>query len=117
AALQQSVQKTLAGIESCKQGFDAQRYLHAQSKAEIDPQVSRKKRSGEAFVATDLEHPELYRQLTAWRDRTAEEQEVARYVVLHQRVVFECAQYMPLTRTSLRKIKGIGKRTMEKYGD
>jgi len=46
----------------------------------------------------------------------AGEQDVPRFQIMHQRVLIQIAVYLPDTITELGKIKGVGKKTLEKYG-
>lgn len=116
--LQQELAIKISGISSCQSGFTTAKYLAALSVAKIEDNsaVSSKVRS-ENLAGGDLENPELFKRLKAWRDNKADELEVSRYVVLHQRVLVLCAAEKPTTKKSLRKIKGVGKRTLEKHGD
>lgn len=107
-----------AGIVSCREGFSSAVYLHSQSLAEIElKHAPRQNAANEDYKTTALKHPELFQRLKAWRDQTAEMQDVARYVVLHQRVLFQIAERMPRNGQQLLKVRGIGKGLVEKYGE
>jgi len=58
----------------------------------------------------------LFRQLKDWRSRTAKEQGLAHFQILHQRVMIQIAVNLPGNKTHLKKINGVGKKTLEKYG-
>jgi superfamily II DNA helicase RecQ len=47
----------------------------------------------------------------------AKEQGVAHFQILHQRVLIQIAVSLPDNRKELKKIKGVGKKTLEKYGE
>ncbi|PCK07454.1 MAG: helicase [Alteromonadaceae bacterium] len=121
-ALQEQVMKIRVGIDSCQQGFAAQRYLQSHSESQLSAAQTKQrkkekgKENGEAIYA-QLEHPKLFQHLKAWRDTTADELELPRYAVLHQRILFACAEALPQNKKSLLKIHGIGKGTMKKYGE
>ena len=115
--LKQEIVVKLAGIKSCKNGFSPPHYLRAVSKAEIDfsPEKGRRPQKPD-YGESDIEHPELFQQLKAWRSRKATEQDAAQFQILHQRVLIQIAVNLPDNGRGLKKIKGVGKKTFEKYG-
>ena len=115
--LKQEIVVKLAGIKSCKNGFSPPHYLRAVSKAEIDfsPENGRRPQKPD-YGESDIEHPELFQQLKAWRSRKATEQDAAQFQILHQRVLIQIAVNLPDNGRGLKKIKGVGKKTFEKYG-
>jgi len=116
--LKQEILLKLAGIKSCEKGFSPPRYLRSISKAEVAfiPD-KRKKSQTPVYSETDIEHPELFRHLKDWRSRMAKKQGLAHFQILHQRVLIQIVVNLPDNRTHLKKIKGVGKKTLEKYGD
>ena len=46
----------------------------------------------------------------------AKELDVAQFQILHQRVLVQIAVTLPDSPRALKKIKGVGKKTIEKYG-
>jgi hypothetical protein len=115
--LKQEILVKLAGIKSCEKGFSAPHYLRAISKAEVDfiPEKGKKPQTP-VYHESDIEHPELFRQLKNWRTRKAREQGLAQFQILHQQVLIQIVVNLPGNRTDLKKIKGVGKKTLEKYG-
>jgi len=116
--LKQEIVVKLAGIKSCENGFSPSHYLRAVSKAEIDfaPENERKPQAPD-YGESDIEHPELFQQLKAWRSLKAKEQGVALFQILHQRVLIQIVVNLPDNGRDLKKIKGVGKKTIEKYGE
>ena len=116
--LKQEILVKLAGIKSCEKGFSAPHYLRAISKAEVDfiPEKGKKSQTPD-YSESDIEHPELFRHLKEWRSRKAKEQGLAQFQILHQRVLIQIVDSLPDNRTDLKKIKGVGKKTLEKYGE
>ncbi len=94
------------------------RYLRAISKAEVAfiPEKGKKSQTP-VYSESDIEHPELFRHLKDWRSRKAKEQGLAHFQILHQRVLIQIVVNLPDNRTDLKKIKGVGKKTLEKYGE
>jgi len=107
----------LAGLKSCANGFSASQYVRAVSVAKIDPaQVRQKKSQRTEYTDSDIAHPELFQILKEWRKRISREQNIAPYQVLHQRTLIQIAVNLPSNLSELKKIKGVGERTVEKCG-
>ena len=116
--LKKEIAVKLAGIRSCEQGFSPSHYLRCISKAEIDVGVKKEpKPRPSAYNESDIEHPQLFRQLKEWRARKAKQQGVAHFQILHQRILIQIAVGLPDTAADLIKINGVGKKTLEKYGE
>jgi len=116
--LKQEILVKLAGIKSCEKGFSPPHYLRSISRAEVAflPEKIKKPQTPD-YSESDIEHPELFGQLKDWRSRVAKEQGLAHFQILHQRVLIQIAVNLPGNKTHLKKIKGVGKKTLEKYGD
>ena len=114
----QEILVRLAGIKTCENGFSPSHYLRAISKAEVAfvPESVKKAQTPD-YSESDIEHPELFEILKDWRSRIAEEKGLARFQILHQRVLIQIVVNLPDSRTKLRKINGVGKKTVEKYGE
>ncbi len=116
--LSKEVTVKLAGVKCCENGFSPSGYLRAVSAAEIDflPQKEKKVRPP-AYTEADIEHPELFQSLKDWRSRRAKAEDVAHFQIMHQRVLIQIVVCLPDNTTDLGKIKGVGKKTIEKYGE
>jgi PIF1-like helicase/Helix-turn-helix domain/HRDC domain len=107
----------LAGIQSCANGFSPSGYLHAVSAAEIDFEPAKvKKQQAPAYSEADIEHPELFETLRAWRSAKAQELDIAHFQILYQRVLIQIVVCLPDSAAGLLQIPGVGKKTVEKYG-
>lgn len=116
--LNQEIAVKLAGIMSCETGFSPSRYLRSLSKAEIDFTPGKEKKSREpSYSESDIEHGELFRQLKNWRSQKAGEQHLAHFQILHQQVLIRISMSLPDNPADLKRIKGMGQKTVEKYGD
>jgi hypothetical protein len=116
--LKKEIAVKLAGIRSCEQGFSPSHYLRCLSNAEIDVSAKKEQKPRPpAYNESDIEHPELFRQLQDWRSRKAKQQGVAHFQILHQRVLIQIAVGLPDNAVDLIKINGVGKKTLEKYGE
>jgi len=116
--LKQEIRVKLAGIKSCEKGFSPSHYLRSISKAEVDfiPEKG-KKFQAPVYNESDIEHPELFRRLKEWRSRKAKEKGLAHFQIIPQRVLIQIVVNLPDNRTGLKKIKGVGKKTLANYGE
>ncbi|MCF6247809.1 MAG: helix-turn-helix domain-containing protein [Desulfobacula sp.] len=116
--LKQEIAVKQAGIQVCENGFSPSLYLRAVSKAEIEFVPGKiKKPQMPDYTETDIEHPKLFQLLKDWRSQTAKEEDIAHFKILHQRVLIQIVVGLPDNETDLKKIKGVGQKTFEKYGD
>ncbi|MCI5119450.1 MAG: hypothetical protein D3913_16235, partial [Candidatus Electrothrix sp. LOE1_4_5] len=116
----------LAGISACEQGFSSSKYLRAVAVAEMNfsPEKGNKQQASKNSLqdslqdsSADVTHPVLFRALIKWRSKKARELDLAHFQIIHQRVLVQIALSLPATLVELRKINGVGKKTMEKYGE
>ncbi|MFH1154696.1 MAG: HRDC domain-containing protein [Pseudomonadota bacterium] len=116
--LRQEIALKLAGVTSCQRGFSCLQYLRALSDAGMGaaPDPKKKPRLQE-YTDSDIQHPELFQALKDWRSNKAQELGVARFLVLHQRVLIQIATDLPCTETDLKQIHGVGKKTLENHGN
>ncbi len=116
--LKKEIAVKVAGVKCCEKGFSPSNFLRAVSAAEIDFSPEKeKKRPPPEYTESDIVHPELFQTLKDWRSRKAGEEDVAHFQILHQRVLIRIVVCLPDNAADLRKINGVGKKTMEKYGD
>lgn len=115
--LKQDIAVKLAGVKACEHGFNPTRYLGATAKAEMDfiPEKSAKSATAD-YGESDIEHPELFQALKDWRTARAGEDGVPVFAVLHQRVLIQIVVNLPENLPDLKKIKGVGDKTLKKYG-
>ncbi len=116
--LKKEVAVNFAGIQSCGKGFSPSTYVRSISGAEIDfvpDKVTKEKLP--TYSESDIAHPELFNTLKQWRSQKAKELEVPNFMVLHQNALIQIAIYLPDNKKGLKKIKGVGKKTIEKYGE
>lgn len=118
--LRQAIAIKIAGMESCRERFSTSAYLTAVATAEIDYESRVPVASVRLdYRASDAEHPDLLNALRQWRDEKAEEEEkdgVTRYRILTRAVLRQIAGTLPDSPKALVKIKGIGQRTVARYG-
>jgi len=112
---EQIVGKKLA-LKSCADGFRLSEYLSARAKAILKgdkPEAARQKSTS----VTSLAHPDLLLKLRAWRNATADQQNVQPYDVLRQKSMDELIVKLPTNKKQLKDIKGLGAKRIREYGD
>ena len=115
--LRQEIRVKLAGIMSCQNGFGLHSYLDSVSRAQADfPAKRQRKPKAPVYTESDIDQPQLFEALRQWRLDKAKENNVAAFVIMHQKVLVQIAATLPENEKELIKIKGVGKTTIEKYG-
>jgi len=110
-----------AGIDSCRGGFSTTSYLGARAKASINPEHHQPQaRTSPDPPPDDAESPGLLGALRRWRAHKAEEEErdgSTRYRILTRAVLRQIADSLPDGSEALLAISGIGKQSVERYGE
>ncbi|MEA2110172.1 MAG: AAA family ATPase, partial [Pseudomonadota bacterium] len=116
--LSREIAVKLAGIRSCENGFSPSRYLRAVSKAESEFMPGKAKKSqAHSYSESDILHPQLFQHLKEWRLRLSKKKGVAAFQILHQRVLIQIVVRLPRNIDELKKINGVGPKTISDYGD
>ncbi|MBU4263515.1 MAG: helix-turn-helix domain-containing protein [Proteobacteria bacterium] len=106
-----------AAVKCCETGFAPERYLRALSAADIDFKPDKIAKAEQAeYTAADVAHPVLFQTMKDWRAQLAAKEGLPQYRILHQSVLIQIAVNLPDNPADMKKIKGIGPRTLEKYG-
>jgi hypothetical protein len=115
--LQEETTVKLAAVRSCRDGFAPERYLRALSTAAMAAGPAKSKTPAVVYTEADVGHPELFENLRQWRKNKAADEGVAHFQVLHQKTLVQIAVHLPDSLPALKKIKGIGPRLAERYGE
>ena len=67
--------------------------------------------------SSDIGNMELYRALMEWRRNEAANQGLPAYTILQQKAIIGLSNILPKNERELLRIKCIGKKTVEKYGE
>ncbi|MBU2511486.1 helix-turn-helix domain-containing protein [bacterium] len=115
--LKKEIAVKLEGIKSLENGFSPSDFLRKVSLARIG-QTSQKNTNPQPLNVSesDTDHPELVSDLKKWRSQKAEDEEKAKHQILPQRALHQIVETLPLDISGLKKIKGLGKKTVQKYG-
>src|SRR5262249_34273538 len=101
---------------ACQTGFSASSYIRAKCNAELDFRDGKDFRSTAAEVPKDTPHPDLYARLLEWRNVMAEGLDRPLHEVLPIRSLQELVRLLPMDRLSLKRIPGIGKGKLKRFG-
>jgi len=115
--LRETLAVKLASVRSCRRGFSPSDYFRAVSQAAVNAGQKKETPKSPTYTEADIAHPELFQTLKAWRSRTAEAEGVPAFRVLHQKTLIQIAVHLPDTLAALQRIKGMGKRLTERYGE
>lgn len=125
ARVMESVYVKLAVLRASSAGFSIAAYLDAKSKAVAERATAPKTKAAkegkeprEAKVETsdDILNAELFRLLREWRREEAGKINMPAYVVMTQKALIGVSNTIPTSGAEMLKIKGIGKKFIEKYG-
>lgn len=114
----------LAYVHQC--GFQVGSYLKQKAVLSISDEDAkgrgaakreRKKKADTVEVPSDILHPELYRQLVAWRREEAARLGLPAYTVFQQKAILGISNLLPEDKAALARIPYVGKKGLEKYGD
>lgn len=113
----------LATLEACAEGYEPSDILRARAKTTTPATKGRARRRARRrpdAVSGDVEYdPQgtLLERLLHWRaEQARREDDCPPYRVLRQKVAVQIARQLPTSQSALKKIHGVGKRTVEKYG-
>jgi len=106
-----------ACLEACHNGFAVEEFLVLQAKASVESPAKSVRRKKVEKLAKELNHPEIYRRLKAWRDAKVDETGWQSYRVLPIRTMQELSDKLPVTPAALKTIKGIGQKKLALFGD
>jgi len=122
-ALRKVLALKTAGIGSCRERFSTHAYLGAVAKAQVEAESGTPRaetRLAPDAAAGDAGSPTLLAALRHWRARKAEAEErngSTHYHTLTRAVLRQIADARPDSRAALKAIKGIGERSLERYGE
>lgn len=103
--------------EVAERGFDLEAYKKAKYDAllQADQQPAKPKKL--KAVDGGVEGSALYEALRNWRKMKSQERQVPAYMVLSQKTLMALTQHQPRTLQQLGTIVGVGKVTIQRYGE
>lgn len=115
--LRRQVAIKLAGIEGFAKDFSPRNYLRAISRAELDQAKPPKKAKLDTSLPDDHPHQELLDTLKEWRKNKSREEDVAPFQIIHYKTLGLIALHLPEDIGGLKRIRGIGNKLSERYGE
>jgi PIF1-like helicase/Helix-turn-helix domain/HRDC domain len=107
----------LRAFELCSNGFDTVNFIRQITNAELDFTSTQAVSQADTKRAPrDVPHPELFMQLTKWRDDTAELLGVEQYEVLPAKSLRQLVEQLPTDGKHLSRISGIGAVKLKQFG-
>lgn len=112
-----------------QKGFHVSEYLKQKAILSIDETAQakgkqkektvreKKQRAAAVEVPSDILHPELYKQLVAWRNAEATLLGLPVYTVIQQKAILGISNLLPADKATLLRIPYFGKKGVEKYGE
>lgn len=109
-------------LNACKEGFSVKKYLEARALSVINNPVEKEKTGKKVKIKTEISdsaiaHPKLFIRLKEWRKIIASNSNIATFMVFSQKTLIDITNSLPVTYKTLKKIKGIGAKKLDKYGD
>ncbi|MFH0841994.1 MAG: HRDC domain-containing protein [Bacteroidota bacterium] len=105
-------------LNSVRSGFQISKYLNARAKSVVDLPVSKSKSTKLTEDSTvSILHPHLFQAMKDWRYNKAQELEVAHFQILHQKTLLDLSNFLPQSIADLKRVKGMGKRKIQDFGD
>ncbi|MFK5880190.1 MAG: helix-turn-helix domain-containing protein [Flavobacteriaceae bacterium] len=100
-------------LNELKEGFNITKYLETRAKAILQKQ---KKPSKKTIAKSTTENPILFESLRDLRNDFALDEDVHHYQIFTQKSLYEMCEKFPITLAQLKKINGMGKVRVHKYG-
>ena len=106
-----------ACLDICKDGFKVKDLLDTRAAAVIEKSKAKEpKKYAPVNDNTDIENPQLYGELRAWRTAKADEIGVPVYLIFSQKALLEMVTYLPSDVKALKQINGMGVKKVNQYG-
>ncbi len=101
-------------FNSLNQNFSVEQYLKIKAKILLDKPTKTKKKKE---ILPTTSHLELFEELRMLRKVISETEDIPPFQVFTQKTLYEMCKALPTTPKQLRKVHGMGKIRVEKYGD
>jgi len=103
-------------LDGIQQGFSTKNYLDLRAEANM-LKLEKKSTKPKLDVSKLLEHVDLYEALKDLRHEFAVDEDIPHFQVFTQESLYSICEKLPVTKNHLKKINGIGKVRLQKYGD
>ncbi|WP_420551770.1 helix-turn-helix domain-containing protein [Tenacibaculum aiptasiae] len=125
SAVEKDIEKQVSAFEdflrikkilfnSLSSEFSIEEFLKVRAKAILDkPEKKKKKRT----VVTSTAHQKLFEELQLFRTSVSNSEDIPPFQVFTQKTLFELCELLPMDKSQLIKVNGMGKIRVNKYGD
>lgn len=103
-------------FEASLGGFRPQEYLSARAKSSLKENKTKTRKKTKAQLSS-VKHKVLYQQLDDWRNLEAVSSDISASNVCTIKSMVNIANLLPTSKTNLKRIEGVGKKTMDNYAD
>jgi len=101
-------------LEACANGFSIREYQKTKSVKVIENEKEHKKK---VEIKDDtMDKSPLYAALSRWRLQKANDADVPAFTIAHNKVLKAIAEAQPVTLQELKKVKGMGTKSVTRYG-
>ncbi len=105
-------------LNSVRSGFQIGKYLDARSKSLVEIPLVKLHSAKPADDKSDvIIHPDLFHTLKDWRNNKAHELKIPHFQILHQKTLLDLSNFLPQSFSELKRIKGIGKKKAQMWGE
>jgi len=108
----------LACLNESRSGFCIGKYLDAKAKSAIELLPVKQRSTDSAEDATGVAANQvLLKRLREWRNRKADKSGLPHYMILPQKTMVALVNFLPQSLTDLKRVKGMGAKKTDKYGE
>ncbi|HEX2970067.1 MAG TPA: helix-turn-helix domain-containing protein [Bacteroidales bacterium] len=107
----------LACLNKMKSGFSVSGYLEIKAKAAIENLPAGTHAPVSDSSSSTILHPALYNELKKWRKEKAAMLKLPEYMILPQKTMTALSGTLPQSMSSLKHVKGMGKKKSQKFGE
>ncbi|MEZ4990971.1 MAG: HRDC domain-containing protein [Saprospiraceae bacterium] len=105
-----------AAARSLRQAFESKTFSRSRVDAELDYKQKPGTSDAPKQTPRDATHPDLYNRLAQWRADRADQDAVPRYAILPTKTLLEMVEVLPTSSKNLKRIHGMGKKRIERFG-
>jgi hypothetical protein len=115
--LRTAVHVRMKCLEVSRENFQVSDYLKTRAKALLEVPPVHDPKKAKPGLPANAEHPALLGKITSWRNKIARESGETIYRILPRKTMVAIADKLPLTVKELMKLKGIGRKKADLYGE
>lgn len=94
--------------------FSSEEFLKIRAKAVVDKPEKKKKKK---VAVTSTKHQKLFDELQLFRTSISNSEDIPPFQIFTQKTLFELCEMLPMDKIQLKKVNGMGKIRVNKYGD